>query len=158
MLRLTPGISAHTHKYDQTGQTDSKFGFDVESGQADKAMQLVLDDPNMNLLGIHAHIGSQIFGTQGFIMLAQKMIEISKRFQEKFNYWPEVINLGGGFGISYTKDDDPITADEFIGQIGAELKEQCDQVPEIWIEPGRSIVGPAVIRSTRSVHEKIYLT
>lgn len=143
MLRLTPGISAHTHKYDQTGQTDSKFGFDVESGQAKKAMQLVLEDENMNLLGIHAHIGSQIFGTQGFVMLAQKMIAIAKDFEKEFNYWPEVLNLGGGFGISYTEDDDPITGQEFIQQIADELKKNCDKVPEIWIEPGRSIVGPA---------------
>lgn len=143
MLRLTPGISAHTHKYTQTGQTDSKFGFDVASGQAKEAMKLVLDDEHMNLLGIHAHIGSQIFGTQGFVMLAQKMIEIAKSFQMDFNYWPEVINLGGGFGISYTEDDDPITANDFISQIADELKEHCDNVPEIWIEPGRSIVGPA---------------
>lgn len=143
MLRLTPGISAHTHKYDQTGQTDSKFGFDVESGQASQAMKQVLDDERMNLIGIHAHIGSQIFGTQGFVMLAQKMIELAKKFQKEFNYWPKVINLGGGFGISYNEDDDPITAQEFISQIGDELKKQCDDVPEIWIEPGRSIVGPA---------------
>ncbi len=143
MLRLTPGISAHTHKYDQTGQTDSKFGFDVESGQASRAMQLVLNNPQMNLLGIHAHIGSQIFGTQGFKMLAQKMIEISKKFKREFNYWPQVINLGGGFGISYNENDDPITAQEFISQISAELKANCDNIPEIWIEPGRSIVGPA---------------
>jgi len=143
MLRLTPGISAHTHKYDQTGQTDSKFGFDVESGQADEAMQLVLNDPQMNLIGIHAHIGSQIFGTQGFTMLADKMLEIAKGFQKKFNYWPQVINLGGGFGISYNEDDDPITAQDFISQIANELKKNCDNVPEIWIEPGRSIVGPA---------------
>jgi len=143
MLRLTPGISAHTHKYDQTGQTDSKFGFDVESGQADEAMQQVLNNHQMNLLGIHAHIGSQIFGTQGFVMLAQKMIELAKHFQQEFNYWPQIINLGGGFGISYNEDDDPITAQEFISQIADELKKQCDNVPEIWIEPGRSIVGPA---------------
>jgi len=143
MLRLTPGISAHTHKYDQTGQTDSKFGFDVESGQAKKAMQLVLENKRMNLLGIHAHIGSQIFGTQGFIMLAKKMIEIAKNLQKEFNYWPQVINLGGGFGISYNEADDPITAQEFISQIANELKQSCDDVPEIWIEPGRSIVGPA---------------
>jgi len=117
MLRLTPGISAHTHKYDQTGQTDSKFGFDVESGQAKKAMKQVLSDENMNLLGIHAHIGSQIFGTQGFKLLAQKMIQIAKDFQNEFDYWPQVINLGGGFGISYNEEDDPITAQEFISQI-----------------------------------------
>ena len=143
MLRLTPGISAHTHKYDQTGQTDSKFGFDVKSGQAKKALKLVLDNPQMKLLGYHAHIGSQIFGTEGFKMLAQKMIEISKEFQNEFNYWPQVINLGGGFGISYNEDDDPITASDFISVISQELKQDCKEVPEIWIEPGRSIVGPA---------------
>jgi diaminopimelate decarboxylase len=97
----------------------------------------------MELLGIHAHIGSQIFGTQGFVMLAKKMMEIAKKFQAEFNYWLEVINLGGGFGISYNEDDDPITADEFIGQIADELKKTNNDVPEIWIEPGRSIVGPA---------------
>lgn len=143
MLRLTPGISAHTHKYDQTGQTDSKFGFDVESGQANQAMKEVLDNDQMNLLGLHAHIGSQIFGTQGFVMLAQKMVQLAKGFQEEFNYWPQVLNLGGGFGISYNEDDDPITAQTFITQIADELKQDCDNVPEIWIEPGRSIVGPA---------------
>ncbi|GAB5056035.1 diaminopimelate decarboxylase [Companilactobacillus alimentarius] len=145
MLRLTPGISAHTHKYDQTGQTDSKFGFDVNSDQAKQAMQLVLSDPHMELLGIHAHIGSQIFGTQGFKLLAKKMVDISKQFQADFNYWPKVINLGGGFGISYNDNDDPIAAKTFISEIAAELKKACQDrsIPEIWIEPGRSIVGPA---------------
>lgn len=143
MLRLTPGISAHTHKYDQTGQVDSKFGFDVESGQAKRALELVLKDPNMEMLGIHAHIGSQIFGTQGFVLLAKKMVEIAKSFQAEFDYWPKVINLGGGFGIRYNDDDDPIAPKVFIQQIAAELKKDCQQVPEIWIEPGRSIVGPA---------------
>lgn len=143
MLRLTPGISAHTHEYDQTGQTDSKFGFDVKSGQAERALKIVLNDPQMNLLGYHAHIGSQIFGTEGFRMLAQKMIEISKEFQNEFNYWPQVINLGGGFGISYNEGDDPITANDFISVISRELKQDCEKIPEIWIEPGRSIVGPA---------------
>ncbi|MQS75615.1 diaminopimelate decarboxylase [Lactobacillus halodurans] len=141
MLRLTPGISAHTHKYDQTGQTDSKFGFDVESGQASQAAKAVLNNKQMNLLGIHAHIGSQIFGTEGFIMLAKKMMEIAKQLKEEFNYWPQVINLGGGFGISYNQDDDPISASEFISKIAAELKKSDENVPEIWIEPGRSIVG-----------------
>lgn len=143
MLRLTPGISAHTHKYDQTGQTDSKFGFDVESGQAKKALEMVLNNPNMKMLGYHAHIGSQIFGTEGFKLLAQKMIKIAQNFQTDFNYWPKILNLGGGFGISYNEDDDPISPTEFISQIAAELRNSGEEIPEIWIEPGRSIVGPA---------------
>lgn len=147
MLRLTPGISAHTHKYDQTGQVDSKFGFDVESGQADKALQQVLEISGMNLIGIHAHIGSQIFGVEGFEMLAKKMVEISKNWQDKFDFVPKILNLGGGFGISYTDEDEPIGANVFIDKIISTIKEQTKteglDLPEIWIEPGRSIVGPA---------------
>nr|WP_125772347.1 diaminopimelate decarboxylase [Companilactobacillus furfuricola] len=147
MLRLTPGISAHTHKYDQTGQVDSKFGFDVESGQADQALQQVLAIPQMNLIGIHAHIGSQIFGVEGFELLAKKMVEISKNWHDKFSFTPQILNLGGGFGISYTDEDEPIGANVFIDKIISTIKEQTNdkglQLPEIWIEPGRSIVGPA---------------
>lgn len=147
MLRLTPGISAHTHKYDQTGQVDSKFGFDVESGQADEALQQVLSIKQMNLIGIHAHIGSQIFGVEGFEMLAKKMVEISQNWHDKFDFVPEILNLGGGFGISYTDEDEPIGANVFIDKIISTIKEQTKekglQLPEVWIEPGRSIVGPA---------------
>ena len=147
MLRLTPGISAHTHKYDQTGQVDSKFGFDVESGQADEALQQVLSIPQMNLIGIHAHIGSQIFGVEGFELLAKKMVEIAKNWHDKFDFVPQILNLGGGFGISYTDEDEPIGANVFIDKIISTIKEQTKekglQLPEVWIEPGRSIVGPA---------------
>lgn len=147
MLRLTPGISAHTHKYDQTGQVDSKFGFDVESGQDKKALKQVLAIPEMKLIGIHAHIGSQIFGVQGFEMLAQKMVDISAEWKKEFEYKPEILNLGGGFGISYTDEDEPIGPDIFINKIITTLKEATQKadlvLPEVWIEPGRSIVGPA---------------
>lgn len=147
MLRLTPGISAHTHKYDQTGQVDSKFGFDVESKQAQKALQKVLSNKRMHLIGIHAHIGSQIFGVEGFVMLVKKMFEITTDWEKNFDYVPEVINLGGGFGISYNEQDEAIGPDVFIKKIAETVKEQAQEndlpLPEIWIEPGRSIVGPA---------------
>ncbi|MFD1418135.1 diaminopimelate decarboxylase [Companilactobacillus keshanensis] len=147
MLRLTPGISAHTHKYDQTGQVDSKFGFDVGSGQASEALQRVLSNKRMNLIGIHAHIGSQIFGVEGFVMLVKKMFEIAEDWKNKFSYVPQVINLGGGFGISYNDQDEAIGPDVFIQKIVETVKQQAKAkdlaLPEIWIEPGRSIVGPA---------------
>ncbi|APX73362.1 diaminopimelate decarboxylase [Companilactobacillus allii] len=147
MLRLTPGISAHTHKYDQTGQVDSKFGFDVESGQADKALELVLKNKNMNLIGIHAHIGSQIFGIEGFTLLAHKMVEIASKWHKNYNFTPEILNFGGGFGISYTEDDEPIEPSVFIEKITEIVKSDSKKaglsLPEVWIEPGRSIVGPA---------------
>ncbi|CAJ1226337.1 diaminopimelate decarboxylase [Levilactobacillus zymae] len=147
MLRLTPGISAHTHKYIQTGQVDSKFGFDVDSGQADQAVQAVLNIEQMHLIGIHAHIGSQIFGPEGFEMLVNKLVDISADWRAKFHYVPQILNLGGGFGIRYTQDDHPLGPETFIDDIANALKKRVAQrqldLPEVWIEPGRSIVGPA---------------
>ena len=147
MLRLTPGISAHTHKYIQTGQVDSKFGFDVDSGQADQAVQEVLNIEQMHLIGIHAHIGSQIFGPEGFELLVNKMVDISADWRAKFQYTPQILNLGGGFGIRYTADDHPLGPETFIDDIAAALRKRVAQrnlaLPEVWIEPGRSIVGPA---------------
>lgn len=147
MLRLTPGISAHTHKYIQTGQVDSKFGFDVDSGQADQAAQEVLNIEQMHLIGIHAHIGSQIFGPEGFELLVNKMVDISADWRAKFQYTPQILNLGGGFGIRYSADDHPLGPEAFIDDIATALRRRVAQrnltLPEIWIEPGRSIVGPA---------------
>lgn len=147
MLRITPGISAHTHQYDQTGQVDSKFGFDLASGQADKALQKVLANPHMHMLGIHAHIGSQIFELQGFEMAAAKLVEVAKHFQEKYGYTCQIINVGGGFGIKYVQADHPLKPEAFVKAIVETIKKKCQEnklpVPEIDIEPGRSIVGPA---------------
>lgn len=147
MLRITPGISAHTHEYDQTGQIDSKFGFDLESGQADQALQEVLANPRMNVLGLHAHIGSQIFELNGFQMAAQKLVEVAAHWRDQFGYTSQVINVGGGFGIKYTEQDQPLKPEEFVRAIIKEIKNSCEKVdlpvPEIDIEPGRSIVGPA---------------
>lgn len=147
MLRLTPGISAHTHEYIQTGQVDSKFGFDVQSDQHKEALEQVLAIPQMNLIGIHAHIGSQIFGVDGFTALAKKLVDISADFKNEYDYTPQILNLGGGFGISYTDEDEPIGANVFIDKIISTIEEETKSksldFPEIWIEPGRSIVGPA---------------
>ncbi|MCD7137295.1 diaminopimelate decarboxylase [Limosilactobacillus balticus] len=147
MLRITPGISAHTNKYIQTGQVDSKFGFDLQSGQADKALVKVLENSRMQMKGLHAHIGSQIFELAGFEGVAKKLVEVAAHWQEKFNYQAAVINVGGGFGIRYVKDDTPLAPEEFVAAIikaiKTEIKETNLTMPAIWIEPGRSIVGPA---------------
>ena len=108
MLRITPGISAHTNKYIQTGQVDSKFGFDLESGQADRALEAVLASPRMTMIGLHAHIGSQIFELAGFEGVANKLVEVANHWQQRYDYQAQVINVGGGFGIRYTKDDQPL--------------------------------------------------
>lgn len=147
MLRIAPGISAHTHEYDQTGQIDSKFGFDLESGQAEKALKQVLANPRMKMLGIHAHIGSQIFALNGFEMAAQKLMVVAQDWREKYGYLAQVINVGGGFGIKYTQEDHPLRPEEFVKTIVKVIKTEAEKMnyplPEIDIEPGRSIVGPA---------------
>ena len=143
MLRITPGISAHTNKYIQTGQVDSKFGFDLQSGQADEALAKVLENPRMQMKGLHAHIGSQIFELAGFEGVAKKLVEVAAHWQEKFNYQAAVINVGGGFGIRYVKDDTPLAPEEFVAAIIKAIKETNLAMPAIWIEPGRSIAGPA---------------
>ncbi|WP_210609748.1 diaminopimelate decarboxylase [Priestia flexa] len=147
LLRLTPGIEAHTHDYILTGQEDSKFGFDLQNGQADEAIKAVMESSGLNLLGIHCHIGSQIFETTGFVMATQKLFSKMKEWKETSGYVPEVLNLGGGFGIRYTEEDQPIPVSEYVEVIIEEVKKQSAQldvpIPEIWIEPGRSLVGDA---------------
>ena len=147
MLRITPGISAHTNKYIQTGQVDSKFGFDLQSGQADEALQKVLVNPRMNMRGLHAHIGSQIFELAGFEGVAKKLVEVAAHWKDAFGYEAQVINVGGGFGIRYVSSDNPLKPEEFVDAIIKAIKAETTAkgltMPAIWIEPGRSIVGPA---------------
>lgn len=147
LLRLTPGIEAHTHDYILTGQEDSKFGFDLQNGQADEAVRLVQNSKGLELLGNHCHIGSQIFETTGFIMATQKLFAKMKEWKQRIKFVPQVLNLGGGFGIRYTEEDQPIPVSQYVEVIIEEVKKQSKQleveIPEIWIEPGRSLVGDA---------------
>ncbi|WP_251555424.1 diaminopimelate decarboxylase [Neobacillus muris] len=149
LLRVTPGIEAHTHDYILTGQEDSKFGFDLQNGQAEKALMEVLDSPYFNVQGLHCHIGSQIFETTGFLLAAQKIVEKLAEWKNKFGFEAQVLNLGGGFGIRYTKEDEPIPPSQYVSEIIKEVKSLNEQyslaMPEIWIEPGRSLVGDAGI-------------
>lgn len=147
MLRITPGVSAHTHEYDQTGQEDSKFGFDVRSGQAEKAFLQVKAEEQMELIGLHAHIGSQILETEGFNLEVEKLMQLVHEWKQKYDYQPQVLNLGGGFGIRYTAKDRVIGLGTFVEQIIASVRTLAEQyqlnIPAIWVEPGRSIVGEA---------------
>jgi diaminopimelate decarboxylase len=147
LLRVTPGIEAHTHDYILTGQEDSKFGFGLENGQAEEALKIATDSNWIEVLGIHCHIGSQIFETTGFILAAQKIITQLKKWHRSFSYQPKVLNLGGGFGIRYTSEDTPLAASRYVEEIVLEVQKQLQDsellMPEIWIEPGRSLVGDA---------------
>lgn len=147
LLRVTPGVEAHTHDYITTGQEDSKFGFGLLNGQVEQAIDSVLKSNSIHLLGIHCHIGSQIFDTAGFVLAAERVFKKIKEWKERFSFIPEVVNLGGGFGIRYTEEDEPLPATYYVEKIVDAVKTQVSEMgismPEIWIEPGRSLVGDA---------------
>lgn len=147
LLRITPGVEAHTHDYISTGQQDSKFGFDLAGGAAFKAVEESLKLDNLVLLGVHSHIGSQIFEVEGFRMAAAKVAEFAVDVRNKLGQVFRVINLGGGFGIRYTSEDSPLPVKEYIGAITDAIRVNFTDadypLPEIWVEPGRSIVGDA---------------
>jgi diaminopimelate decarboxylase len=149
LLRITPGIEAHTHDYILTGQEDSKFGFDLQNGQAKQALETALHFDYFDVLGLHCHIGSQIFETTGFLLAAKKIVEKMADWENELSFKAKVLNLGGGFGIRYTKEDEPIPPAQYVSEIIKEVKKLTEhysmQMPEIWIEPGRSLVGDAGI-------------
>lgn len=144
LLRITPGVEAHTHAYIQTGQEDSKFGFDLFSGQAEQAVQEALAASSLELWGYHIHIGSQIFEMKAFDLAIQKLAEFMNHIQEKYGFTTKVFNVGGGFGIRYEESDQPLSNRKYIEQLHQYLQRHLTEgIPEIWIEPGRRIVGEA---------------
>lgn len=147
LMRVTPGIESETHHYIMTGSEDSKFGFNLDNGTAEKAFIKLQGNEHINFKGLHCHIGSQIFGTKAFVAAIDILFKEIERWHEKYNFVPEVLNLGGGFGIKYTSDDSPVPLNEYAEQLTQSVKEHVGDLnipmPEIWIEPGRSIVGPA---------------
>lgn len=147
MFRVKPGIEAHTHSAIKTGQIDSKFGFALETGEAMEAVKTALSMENINLTGLHCHIGSQIFEIQPFQDAAKVMLEFIAKIEKEFSYKISDLNLGGGFGIKYVEDDDPVPYEMYMEKVSETVKATCISLgieqPFIIIEPGRSIVGPA---------------
>lgn len=149
MLRIKPGIDAHTHDFIKTGQNDCKFGFTLETGEALDAAKKAIRTENLNVTGFHCHIGSQIFSTEPFSLAASVMASFIARVANETGHTVSELNLGGGFGIRYTDEDEPLPYAEFMNKVSAQLKYSCKElslpVPKVFIEPGRSIVGPAGI-------------
>ncbi|MRN53447.1 diaminopimelate decarboxylase [Paenibacillus monticola] len=147
LLRVTPGVEAHTHEYTATGQTDSKFGFDIGNGSAYEAVQTAAGKSNLSLLGVHSHIGSQIFETEGFQLAVERVAGFARSVKEGLDVAFRVVNLGGGFGIRYVEGDTPLQVSEYVLAITDAVKTHFagiySALPEIWVEPGRSIVGDA---------------
>ncbi len=147
LFRVTPGVEAHTHDYISTGQQDSKFGFDLQNGSAKRVLQEAKELANIEILGIHSHIGSQIFEVEGFRMAAEKVAKFAVDIRRELDLVFKVINLGGGFGIRYVEGDKPLPVGTYVKAITDAVKEQFGAAdypqPEIWVEPGRSIIGDA---------------
>ena len=159
-LRLTPGVDAHTHEFISTAHEDVKFGFSIASGAANEAIEKCMEQSSLNLAGIHCHIGSQIFEVEGFKIAAQRLIAVLATFRDKYSKELAESNIGGGYGIAYTKDESGISPDVVIPAIASVIKDECTKaklaVPRISIEPGRAIVGPTtttlyLVGTTKSV-------
>ncbi|MEK6263337.1 MAG: diaminopimelate decarboxylase [Clostridium sp.] len=149
ILRITPGIEAHTHDYIKTGQIDSKFGFTILNNELEGVINTVLSLSNVKLAGLHCHIGSQIFELQPYRDAVGIMTSLIKDIKEKFNYDIEELDLGGGFGVYYNKGDEPKEIEDFCRVIIEETKNKCKEYginhPILVIEPGRAIVANAGI-------------
>ena len=148
MVRVTAGVEAHTHEYIATAHEDQKFGFSITSGDAFEAVRRLSDAPGVELLGLHSHIGSQIFDSSGFEVAARRVLALHARVSDELGVTMPEMDLGGGFGIAYTTQDDPADPSELATEMGKIVEHECRALgveePRLSIEPGRAIVGPAM--------------
>lgn len=147
LLRLTPGIDTHTYEAVATGKVDSKFGSAIETGQADEITRQTLQKEHINLVGFHCHLGSQIFDEDVFERGAEVMLRFIASVRDKYGYTAAQLDLGGGYGVRYTEDDPELDIATKIREVADRVKKICAElsleVPEIRMEPGRSLVGDA---------------
>jgi diaminopimelate decarboxylase len=148
MVRVTAGVEAHTHEYIATAHEDQKFGFSITSGDALEAVRRVLEAPGLELLGLSSHIGSQIFDTSGFEVAARRVLTLHAQVSDELGIEMPELDLGGGFGIAYTTQDDPSDAAQLATELTKIVEHECRAfdvpVPALSVEPGRAIVGPAM--------------
>ena len=146
LVRVTVGVEAHTHEYIATAHEDQKFGLSG-THDIDEAVRRITALPSLTLVGLHSHIGSQIFDASGFEVAAERIVAIAHRIWDQQGVEIEELNLGGGMGIAYLESDDPLDAATMARQIGAIVAAQCEAVgipcPALAFEPGRAIIGPA---------------
>jgi diaminopimelate decarboxylase len=149
LIRVTPGVEAHTHEFISTGQEDQKFGFSLASGAAIEAVRRILIEDSLELVGVHCHIGSQIFDTQGFSLATHRMVGLLARIRDEHGLELGELDLGGGHGIAYTPADAPIPTAEFVERLRAGVAKECADagfpLPRLSVEPGRSISGPTTV-------------
>ena len=147
MVRVTAGVEAHTHEYIATAHEDQKFGLSITSGDAMEAVRRVLAAPRLELLGLHSHIGSQIFDTSGFEVAARRVLALHATISSELGAQLPELDVGGGFGIAYTTQDDPADPAQLATEITKIVEHECRSlgvdVPRLSVEPGRAIVGPS---------------
>ncbi len=147
LLRLTPGIDPHTYEAVATGKVDSKFGFAIATGQAEKITRLALIQPHLELTGFHSHVGSQVFDSDVFLQAADIMLEFMAATRDRYGYIPTKLDLGGGYGVRYVSGDPELDIAANLRQVGEHVRRQAAAwglpMPEVLLEPGRSIVADA---------------
>jgi diaminopimelate decarboxylase len=149
LVRVTTGVEAAAHEYVATAHDDQKFGFSLASGAADEAVRRVLDCPQLDLAGLHSHIGSQIYDTAGFEVAAHRVLGLAVRIRDSYGIQLAELNLGGGFGIAYTSGDDPGDIRAIAQSLRDIVDSQCRTAglarPRLTVEPGRAIAGPGTV-------------
>ncbi len=147
IFRVTPGIDTHTYEAVNTGKVDSKFGFPIETGDALAITEKALELSNINLLGFHCHVGSQLFESSVFVRSAEIMLQFIADVKKSTGFEAKVLDLGGGYGVRYIENDPEIDIEDNIRQVSEFVKAKCNElsinVPEVHLEPGRSIVADA---------------
>ena len=145
-IRVTAGIEAHTHEFIATAHEDVKFGFSLASGSAWKAIEVIESLSSLKLVGLHSHIGSQIFDAQGFAVAAERMIGLLAKFHEHFDDQLPELDLGGGYGVAYLPGEEAVDPDSIMAELAAVVMAECAKAgirtPRISIEPGRAIAAP----------------
>ena len=148
MLRLTPGIEAHTHEKISTAHEDVKFGFSISSGAAWEAINRVLDFPELEIRGVHCHIGSQIFGSEAHEIATDRLMGFMAKYRDKFGTELPELDIGGGFGIAYVSSDVTVEPRDVLPAIRNAVAKACEKyslsTPSVSLEPGRNIVGPTM--------------
>ncbi len=146
LIRVTPGVEAHTHEFISTAHEDVKFGFSLASGAAWAAILEISQCASLELVGLHSHIGSQIFNSEGFAAAARKLIGLLSRYRNYFSRELPELDLGGGYGIAYVPGEVTLDPHKVLKELAAVVQDECTTaklaIPKISIEPGRAIVGP----------------